>query len=82
MAFNKKNNSKKAMVDPLSDYELRRLGIRGERLFVDIRVFSKTPQEKLQLKKAKKEHKAYLLSKGITGNQLNASDPMVVRARF
>jgi len=43
-----------------TDAELIALGIRGPRVYINYDTFKKTPEEKLALKEAKKEHKKTL----------------------
>lgn len=67
-------------IKPLSDFQLVQLGIRPRKLFINRGMFRKSPEEKLRLKKLKKEHKALLIRQGFDPKQrLNLNDPQIIR---
>ena len=67
-------------ITPKSDYELRKLGIRPERLVINRGEFSKSAKEKAELKEAKKEHNKALLKAGFSPSErLNLNDPQIFK---
>lgn len=65
----------------ISDAQLIELGMRGKRLDINRKVFKKTPQEKVVLKKVRTSHNRMLRNAGINPkHQMNIFPSQLIKA--